>query len=98
MKNDGWELWEIASRSSATDICNEINTMGEYTYDSDVAEDEWLTLLIYARDKDGNRTVCRINFNTFEGTDWNIVNPAKAPRKSATLNLRTRAGNPAIRK
>lgn len=98
LKNDGWELWEIASRSSATDITSQINSFGEYAYDSDVPEEEWLSLLIYALDNEGNRTVCRINFNTFEGADWNIVNPAKVPALRKMPVFKSTMTNPSIKK
>lgn len=80
--NDGWELYEIASKSSALDITSDINRLGEYTYNKEITAETWQTLLIYAKDEDGNRTVCRINFNMLEGSQWDITNPAGASRSA----------------
>lgn len=87
--NDGWKLYEIASSSKATDITNQINTMGEYTFtDSNVSE-QWQSILIYAVDKDGNRTVARINFFPDPDSYWSIDTKAEKPRRNGKkLNIR----------
>lgn len=81
--NDGWELYEIASRSSAIDITNEINTMGEYTFSQEITSEQWQTLLIYAKDKEANRTICRINFDMWPDSQWDINNPVGGSRSAA---------------
>lgn len=77
LQNDGWLLYEIATKSTAIDIADEINATGEYTYTNNNVSEEWKSLLIYVRDLDGNRTVCRINFFPDEDTGWSIENPAE---------------------
>lgn len=96
LRNDGWELYEIASRSSAIDITNEINTMGEYTFTQAITSEQWQTLLIYAKDKDGNRTICRINFDMWPDSQWDIHNPVGSSRSAAPAvkGFRTKALRP----
>lgn len=101
MLNDGWELWEIASRASATDITSDINKFGETTYNAEVEDNVWYSVLIYAKDQDGNRSVTRINFSTLEGSSWDISTQSKAVPAIKKLNIRKKAGsvsNPSIRK
>lgn len=101
MLNDGWELWEIASRASATDITSDINKFGETTYNAEVEDNVWYTVLIYAKDQDGNRSVTRINFSTIEGSSWDISTQSKNVPAIMKLNIRKKAGafsNPSIRK
>lgn len=85
LKNDGWELWEIASRSTATDITESINTTGEYTFKKDLTDEAWYALLVYAKDKDGNKTVAKAIFGYFDGEffAWDVTNPASAPAMKA---------------
>ncbi|MDE7141407.1 MAG: hypothetical protein K2O33_00745, partial [Muribaculaceae bacterium] len=90
------EFYEIASRSSAIDITNEINTMGEYTFTQAITSEQWQTLLIYAKDKDGNRTICRINFDMWPDSQWDIQNPVGSSRSAAPAakGFRTKALRP----
>lgn len=92
--NDGWELYEIASKSSALDITNDINRLGKYTYNKEITAETWQTLLIYAKDGDGNRTVCRINFNMLEGSLWDITNPAGASRSAKARKVLIKSALP----
>lgn len=91
--NEGWELWELASSSSATDIEREINTLGEYTFTAEGLDDHWYTLIIYVRDNDGQRACKRINFNTLEGSNWDVrdtVYSAPARRAMARIAAKNR--------
>lgn len=83
--NDGWELWELASKSTATDITSEINTMGEYTFKAENLGDSWYTLLIYAKDKDGAKSTMQVIFNMLEDSNWVIRDAVHAPARRAAL-------------
>lgn len=87
--NDGWKLYELASSSKATDIISDINTKGEYTFtDSNVSE-QWQSILIYAVDKEGNRTVARLNFYPDTDSYWSIDTKAEKPRHTPRkLNIK----------
>ncbi|MDE7160903.1 MAG: hypothetical protein K2O24_08705 [Muribaculaceae bacterium] len=99
MLNDGWKLWEIASRPKALDVTYEINTMGEYNYSCEVTPDIWHTMLIYALDDSSNRSVCRINFNTAEDSTWDVINPAGRPLPSRIRPaIRHKGASPVIKK
>lgn len=93
--NDGYTLWEIAASPNAADVSYQINNFGEYTYDADVPE-RWNSMLIAAQDKDGNRTICRLNFYPDDDTRWSVVNPAKAPAKN--ISFRSKTANPTLKK
>ncbi|MCM1319911.1 MAG: hypothetical protein NC217_05970 [Muribaculaceae bacterium] len=95
--NAGYTLWDIAASPSSTDISYQINTLGEYTFDQDVVE-QWTTMLIAAQDKDGNRSICRLNFYPDGDSYWSIINPAKAPAQVKATSFRTKASNPTIKK
>lgn len=95
--NQGYTLWEIAASPSATDITYQINNDGEYIFDEDVTE-QWTTMLIAAQDKDGNRSICRINFYPDADSYWSVINPAKAPRLSKAPAFRSKASTPVIKK
>lgn len=97
MLNDGWYLYEIASSSSAIDIYDEIRATGEYTFTADNLSDSWYSILIYARDTDGARTVQRVSFNILEDSRWADYQPqhANAMRK-AKARLIERGHRPTI--
>lgn len=98
--NMGYELHEIAMGGDATDITDDINTAGEYTFINDEVDDSWKSILIYARDKDGNRTTQRINFNTEESSNWDIAKPvsaAPARRMAPVKGIRSKR-NPTIKR
>lgn len=96
--NMGYTLQELAMGGDATDITNEINTNGEYTYINNEVEDQWCSLLIFAKDKDGYKTTQRINFFPDSDSHWSIESPVyttsvkKASRRSLNRN------NPTIKK
>lgn len=99
MLNDGWALYEIASGSKATDIYDDIRSMGEYTFKADNLDDKWYSIIIYARDMDGNRTCIRPSFNIYDDTEWFDYNPVHAPAHKQALMLKnSRKNNPTIRK
>ncbi len=85
--NDGYTLWEIAANSAALDVTSEINKWGEYTFTtSDFDKDQWQSILIGAKDEDGNTTVLRLSFNDYEDTEWAEFKPvAGAPAKKAAV-------------
>ncbi len=87
--NDGWELYELASTSQATDIYDDIRANGEYTFRAENLSEEWYSLLIYARDADGARTVQRISFNILPGSEWYDYAPVhvKSLRKAAKRGM-----------
>lgn len=97
--NNGWELWELATSSNATDITDIINRDGEYTFKADGLDDQWYSLLIYAKDKDGGKTTQRINFNMLEDSYWDIPAAAHAPklRKVAAIP-QSKSRKPTIKK
>lgn len=80
--NDGYYLYEIASGGNAIDIESQINRDGEYTFKADGIGEGWYTLLIYARDMDGNRSTMRINFSMQEGSYWDIQDPVHSPKRN----------------
>lgn len=98
--NMGYELHEIATGGDAEDITSIINSLGEYTYTNNEVEEEWKALLIYAMDKDGNRTTLRINFFPDDETQWDIYNPVfKTPaKKLPAIKHITGKRNPSIRR
>lgn len=85
--NDQYTLWEIVAHSSAIDVTSDINRFGEYTFTtSDFDTGLWQTILIGAKDSDGNTTVLRLDFNNLEGSEWNERNPVYgAPAKKAAV-------------
>lgn len=94
--NEGETLAEIARGGDATDITNAINTMGEYTFESNDVPESWMSILIYAKDKDGGKTVQRLNFNTLEGSEWAIPYPVHAPKALTPVKKIKSKRNPAI--
>ena len=79
--NMGYELWELGCTSTATDIYDDIRTNGEYTFTAEWPEvDTWYSIIIYARDMDGNRIAQRMDVAGFDGSQWADYNPvASAP-------------------
>lgn len=89
--NMGYTLSEIATGGDAEDITNIINTVGEYTFTNSEVGEEWMTILIYAKDQDGGKTIQRIDFNTEATADWFIdtpahISPAKAPSRFGRIH------------
>lgn len=78
--NMGYTLSEVAMGGDATDITNAINTTGEYTFESNEVGEAWMSILIYAKDKDGGKTVQRINFNSHPDSEWSIPVPVHGPK------------------
>lgn len=96
--NMGYTLFELAMGGDAIDITNDINTMGEYTYTNNEVEDQWNSLLIYAKDKDGNKTVQRLDFYPDTDSRWSIDDPVYgAPARKALKRIRNKQ-NPTIAK
>lgn len=95
--NDGWALYEIASRSTAVDVTSQINSAGEYTINQEITSEQWQSLLIYAKDADGGRTVCRVNFNMDPDTRWSIENPAEDTNASRAAAKKVKIKNPVKR-
>lgn len=88
--NDGWEYYELASSSQGTDIVDIINTTGEYTFTADgLSDQEWYSLLIYARDNDGARSTLRLNFATFD-SEWAEQGPYHAPSAKVIAPAKSR--------
>lgn len=81
--NAQYELHEIAMGGDAEDITTDINTNGEYTFSANDLTQEWKSLLIYAKDKDGGRTTLRINFHPYLDSNWSIDDPKHAPARRA---------------
>lgn len=83
--NDGYTPAEIASGGDATDITNDIRTMGEYTYVNNNIAEQWTSLVIMAKNAEGCN-VTRLNFFPEEGNDsqWNIIEnqPSKTVAKA----------------
>lgn len=96
--NMGYTYPEIAMGGDATDITTDINTMGEYTFESNEVEEQWTSILIYAKLKDGGVTTLRINFWPDTESEWSIYAPFHAPkqRKMPKINSIKRAGVPVI--
>lgn len=78
MLNEGWEAWEIATRSTAVDVTDEIHSAGEYTINQTIDSEQWNTLLIYAKSNEGGRTVQRINFHMDADTYWDVQSPIRS--------------------
>lgn len=97
--NMGYTLAELAMGGDAIDITNSINTMGEYTYTNNELEEQWYSLLIYAKDKSGNSTVAHLNFYPAEGMGWEInLDAAHAPKKLEAPKRISFKGSPVIKK
>ena len=99
--NMGYQLHEIAMGGDAEDITSIINTTGEYTYTNSEVDEEWKSLLIYAKDKEGNRTTQRINFWPDSDSEWAIPNPvygAPAVRMIPAVKQISSKRNPTLRK
>lgn len=99
--NMGYQLHEIAMGGDAEDITSIINTTGEYTYTNSEVDEEWKSLLIYAKDKEGNRTTQRINFWPDSDGEWAIPNPvygAPAVRMIPAVKQISSKRNPTLRK
>ncbi len=94
--NMGYTLADVACGGDATDITNAINTTGEYTFESDEVGDAWMSILIYAKDKEGGKTVQRLNFNTLEGSEWAVPYPVHAPKAIAPVKKIKSKRNPSI--
>jgi len=87
--NGGYELHEIAAGGDATDITNEINSMGEYTFTSSEVPDGWQSLLIMAKDADGLRTTQRMDFLTTQAdSEWYDYNPVSKVAGKRGIALR----------
>ena len=74
--------------------------MGEYTFESNEVEEQWTSILIYAKSKDGASTTLRINFYPDDDADWSIYAPvtSAAARKMPKITSIRRAGNPTLRR
>ncbi|MDE6418770.1 MAG: hypothetical protein K2K49_06135 [Duncaniella sp.] len=97
--NMGYTYPEVAMGGDATDITNAINTMGEYTFESNEVAEQWNSILIYAKSQDGGKTTLRINFYPDDDAEWSIYPPFHAPaRKMHKITRIKRANNPTIRK
>ncbi len=95
--NMGYTLSEVAMGGDATDITNAINTTGEYTFESNEVGEAWMSILIYAKDKDGGKTVQRINFNSHPDSEWSIPVPVHGPKaKMPAIKKIKSKRNPAI--
>lgn len=95
--NDGYYLYEIACGADAIDIETQINRDGEYTFTANGLDDQWYTILIYARDLDGVRTTLRINFNTLADATWDIRKPVHiTPAKRALERMASKSRRPTI--
>lgn len=89
--NMGYELYELAMGGDATDITESINTLGEYTFTSNNVPEGWQSLLIYAKDTDGNRSTLRLSFSTLEGSEWADYPIVHAPKRVLKAPARIRA-------
>ena len=96
--NMGYTYPELAMGGNSIEITNEINTTGEYTFESDEVEEQWNTILIYAKSKDGGVTTMRLNFYPDNDSDWSIYQPFHAPKAVKAPTRIRRAGCPVIRK
>ncbi len=76
--NDGWEAWEIATRSAAVDVTDAIHSAGEYTINTPIDSELWNTLLIYAKGSEGGKTVLRVNFHMDADTYWDVQQPIRS--------------------
>ncbi|MCM1067090.1 MAG: hypothetical protein NC418_05915 [Muribaculaceae bacterium] len=98
--NMGYELYELAMGGDAEDITNSINTTGEYTFTRTGIEEAWQSILIYAKDKDGNRSTLRLNFFPDTESEWSTYDPVySAPaRKIPAVKYIKDKRNPTIKK
>lgn len=73
--NAGSTMQELATGGDATDIREQINTYGEYTFSKSDLERGWYTLIISATDANGTN-VTRANFHSHAdelGSEWEIL-------------------------
>lgn len=97
--NMGYTLPELAMGGDAIDITSAINSMGEYTYTNNELTEQWYSLLIYAKDKEGGSTVARINVYPDNDPVWDLnLNVAHAPKKLAAPKKIRIKGSPVIKK
>ena len=97
--NMGYTYPDLAMGGDAVDITNAINTVGEYTFESNEVPDQWNSILIYAKSKDGGKTTLRLNFYPDTDTEWSTYAPFHAPaRKMPKITGIRRANCPVIRK
>lgn len=97
--NMGYTYPELAMGGDAEDITNSINTTGEYTFESNDVIEQWNSILIYAKTKEGGVTTLRLNFYPDADTEWSQFAPFHAPaRKMPAVKKIKRAGIPVIRK
>lgn len=96
--NMGYSLSDVAMGGDAIDITNEINTAGEYTYINNEVEEQWCTLLIFAKDKEGHKTTQRINFYPDTDSYWSIEKPVSSTAKKAMRRRSLNRNNPTIKK
>lgn len=96
--NMDFELWEIASGRNSIDITSQINTAGEYTYTNNEVPEAWQCILIYAKDRDGNKTTQRLSFYPDSETRWATYDPVYgAPARKAVKRIKNKL-NPTISK
>lgn len=97
--NDGYEYYEIASANGSIDIVDSINTLGEYTFTANNLTEQWYAILIYAKDKNGGKTVQRINFFPDAISEWSDYDPVyKASRKAVMAHILSKSHKPTIAK
>lgn len=80
--NMGYTLADLAMGGDATDITNDINKFGEYTFTDNEVSEEWKSILIMAKNSDGT-TVTRLNFYPDTDSRWAIeenINVASAAK------------------
>ncbi len=97
--NMGYTLADLAAGGDATDVTSDINKFGEYTYTNNEVPNEWMSLLIMAKNEDGT-TVTRMNFHAhLDGSQWAINENINVPATSAAKKHITSKNNmPAARK
>lgn len=95
--NMGYTLYELSCGGDATDITNEINTMGEYTFTSNEVGESWNSILIGAKDKDGGITALRLDFIDIEGSEWGEYNPVHKVAKKTVVKVK-KSLNPTVAK
>lgn len=98
--NMGYTYPEISMGGTSIDITNDINKTGEYTFTESDLEEQWYSLLIYAKLKTGGVTTLRVNFYPDNDGEWSIYKPFHAPAKKGIGKIKTirRAGVPVIKK
>lgn len=98
--NMGYTYPELAMGGDAVEITNEINKTGEYTFESNEVVEQWNSILIYAKTKEGGVTTLRVNFYPDSDSDWSIYAPFHAPkaRKMPKITSIKRAGVPVLRR